>query len=48
MQTRIRPAEEDDVRPCGEIMYEAFEGIAAAHNFPPVFPDPDPRCINWA
>lgn len=42
MKTRIRPAEEEDVRLCGEIMYEAFKGIAEAHNFPPVFPDPEP------
>lgn len=42
VETRIRPAEKEDVHPCGEIMYEAFKGIAEAHNFPPVFPDADP------
>lgn len=41
MKLRIRPAEEKDVRPCGVIQYEAFKGIAEAHNFPPVFQEPE-------
>lgn len=41
MGTRIRPAEETDVHPCGVIQYEAFKGIAERHNFPPVFTDPE-------
>lgn len=41
MDTQIRPAEEEDVRPCAEIMYRAFKDIAEQHNFPPDFPHTD-------
>lgn len=39
MKLQIRDAEPQDVRPCGEIMYEAFRDIAESHNFPPDFPN---------
>jgi ribosomal protein S18 acetylase RimI-like enzyme len=37
---RIRPATAADAEACGNIMHAAFEGIAAAHGFPPDFPSP--------
>lgn len=41
MDIQIRPAEKQDIPRCGEIMYEAFKGIAEGHNFPPDFPHSD-------
>jgi predicted N-acetyltransferase YhbS len=42
MQSRnrvvLRRAESRDIKPCGEIFFEAFRGIAAKHNFPPELP----------
>ena len=34
----LRRAEARDIKPCGEIFFEAFRGIAAKHNFPPEMP----------
>jgi predicted N-acetyltransferase YhbS len=38
MSVIIRPAVPEDAEACGRIMYDAFKGIADAHNFPPDFP----------
>lgn len=38
MTLELRAAQPDDIPACGRIMYEAFRGIAAQHNFPPDFP----------
>ena len=38
MNVGIRPATAADVEACGRIIYEAFEGIAEQHRFPPDFP----------
>jgi predicted N-acetyltransferase YhbS len=37
----IRPARKDDAEALGRICYEAFSGVANAHNFPPDFPNAD-------
>lgn len=37
--TQIRPARADDLAACGQVMYDAFRGIATKHNFPPDFPN---------
>jgi len=34
----FRPGKPADAQACGTICYEAFKGIAQAHNFPPDFP----------
>lgn len=34
----LRPGRPEDTGACGRICYEAFEGIARHHNFPPDFP----------
>lgn len=39
MNLEIRAAGEEDVGPCGQIMYEAFRDVAESRNFPPDFPD---------
>ncbi len=38
MTVQIRPAAPSDAEACGHIIYEAFQGIAARHGFPPDFP----------
>jgi GNAT superfamily N-acetyltransferase len=38
MTIQIRSMRPEDVEPCGRICYEAFKGIAEAHNFRPDFP----------
>lgn len=38
MSIQIRPMKVEDVETCGRILYEAFRGIAEAHNFRPDFP----------
>jgi predicted N-acetyltransferase YhbS len=35
---RLREAQPDDWRACGQICYEAFRTVAVAHGFPPDFP----------
>src|SRR5947209_15346635 len=44
----VRRATTDDVGDIARIVFEAFGGIAARHNFPPDFPSPDtaPRFIH--
>lgn len=37
----LRPGRPEDGGMCGRICYEAFEGIARQHNFPPDFPSVD-------
>jgi predicted N-acetyltransferase YhbS len=37
----LRPGKAADSATCGRICYEAFEGIARQHNFPPDFPSVD-------
>src|SRR5262249_46995529 len=37
----LRDGVPDDAERCGAICYEAFKGIAEAHNFPLDFPSPD-------
>ena len=41
MTMELRAARSEDIPACGEIMYEAFRGIAEQHNFPPDFPSPE-------
>ncbi len=38
MDVGIRPATAADVEACGRIIYEAFNGVAEQHRFPPDFP----------
>ncbi len=38
MPLRVRPAVAADAEACGRVMHGAFQGIAAAHGFPPDFP----------
>jgi GNAT superfamily N-acetyltransferase len=38
----IRQARPEDAAVCGQICYDAFVGITAAHNFPPYLPGKDP------
>jgi GNAT superfamily N-acetyltransferase len=38
----IRQARPEDAPVCGQICYDAFLGITAAHNFPPYLPGKDP------
>jgi predicted N-acetyltransferase YhbS len=38
MTVHIRATTPSDAEPCGRIIYEAFEGIAGRHGFPPDFP----------
>ena len=38
MTVHIRAARPSDAEACGRIIYEAFEGIAGRHGFPPDFP----------
>ena len=38
MNLDIRAATRADVEACGRIIYEAFQGIAEQHRFPPDFP----------
>lgn len=41
MAAELRPATAADAETCGQIIYEAFKGIAEQHGFPPDFPSPD-------
>jgi GNAT superfamily N-acetyltransferase len=41
MNIRIREMRAEDVEVCGRICFEAFRGIAEAHNFRPDFPTPE-------
>ena len=41
MSIDIRPGTSADAHACGTICYEAFNAVAAAHNFPPDFPSPE-------
>ncbi|MGH7827041.1 MAG: GNAT family N-acetyltransferase [Candidatus Binatia bacterium] len=41
MNIRLRAGKLDDANICGLICYEAFMAIAAQHNFPPDFPEPN-------
>jgi predicted N-acetyltransferase YhbS len=41
MALTVRPIEAADVPAAGRICHDAFKAIAAQHNFPPDFPDPD-------
>jgi predicted N-acetyltransferase YhbS len=41
MTIRIREMRSEDVEACGRICFEAFRGIAEAHNFRPDFPNPE-------
>lgn len=38
MSMQIRPAVPPDAEACGRIIYDAFQGIAGSHGFPPDFP----------
>jgi len=38
VQGTVRPARPEDAAACGRIIYEAFNGIANHHGFPPDFP----------
>jgi predicted N-acetyltransferase YhbS len=40
-QVTIRPASPNDAPVCGQICYDAFSAINAAHGFPPDFPSPE-------
>ena len=37
----LRPGKPEDAAACGQICYDAFRAINAAHNFPPDFPSPE-------
>ncbi len=37
----IRPATPNDAAVCGQICYDAFSTLNAAHNFPADFPTPE-------
>src|SRR5512144_1351205 len=37
----LRPGKPGDAAACGQICYDAFRTINAAHNFPPDFPSPE-------
>lgn len=41
MTIELKTPTEEDIPRCAEVMYEAFRDIAAQHNFPPDFPNPD-------
>lgn len=41
MSTKLRPGVPDDAEVCGQICYEAFGSLSAAHGFPSDFPSPD-------
>lgn len=41
MNVKLRPGVPDDAQVCGQICYEAFGSLAAAHGFPSDFPSPD-------
>lgn len=41
MTTKLRPGVPDDAEVCGQICYEAFGSLSAAHGFPSDFPSPD-------
>ncbi len=41
MSTKLRPGAPDDAAVCGQICFEAFGSIAAAHGFPSDFPSPE-------
>lgn len=41
MDVKLRPGSPDDASECGQICYEAFASISAAHSFPCDFPSPD-------
>jgi N-acetylglutamate synthase-like GNAT family acetyltransferase len=38
MKLTLRPGQETDAAPCGEICFDAFTAISQQHNFPPDFP----------
>jgi GNAT superfamily N-acetyltransferase len=42
MTVKLRPGVPDDAEVCGQICFEAFGALAAAHGFPSDFPSPDP------
>jgi len=41
MTTKLRPGVPDDAEVCGQICFDAFGAISAAHGFPSDFPSPD-------
>ena len=41
MSAKLRPGTPEDAEVCGQICYDAFGSIAAAHGFPSDFPSPD-------
>ena len=41
MTTKLRPGAPDDAEVCGQICFEAFGSISAAHGFPSDFPSPE-------
>ena len=41
MTTKLRPGSPDDAAACGQICFEAFGSISAAHGFPSDFPSPE-------
>ena len=41
MALALRPIEPADLPAAGRIYHEAFKAIAAQHNFPPAFADPE-------
>ena len=41
MTVKLRPGVPDDAKVCGQICYEAFGSLAAAHGFPSDFPSPE-------
>lgn len=41
MSTKLRSGVSDDAEVCGQICYEAFGSLSAAHGFPSDFPSPD-------
>jgi hypothetical protein len=38
MSVQLRPLLPTDAEPCSRILFDAFQGIAARHNFPPDLP----------
>ena len=41
MTTKLRPGAPDDAAVCGQICFEAFGSVSAAHGFPSDFPSPE-------
>src|SRR5688572_29014698 len=41
MTTKLRPGAPDDAAVCGQICFDAFGSISAAHGFPSDFPSPE-------